>query len=92
VTYAVLRNRSGLFLNPLVGFLRPNFGTQFGVRGHVRAFESGDMSPHSKPSAADAAKLARPGQFPDLLASAILHELQQFDGLMADRSRTRRVL
>jgi len=33
---------------PLPGLYRPKFGKKFGVRGHVRAFESGDMSPHSK--------------------------------------------
>jgi len=33
---------------PLPGLHRPKFGTKFGVRGHLRAFESGDMSPHSK--------------------------------------------
>jgi len=39
----------------------PSSGRDFGVRGHVRAFESGDMSPHSKASAARAAKPPRPG-------------------------------
>ncbi len=39
----------------------PSSGRDFGVRGHVRAFESGDMSPHSKASAASAAKPPRPG-------------------------------
>ncbi len=43
-------------------------------------------------SAAGAAKLARPGQLPDLLAPAILHELQQFGDSMEDRSRNRPVL
>jgi len=39
----------------------PSSGRDLGVRGHVRAFESGDMSPHSKASAASAAKPPRPG-------------------------------
>jgi hypothetical protein len=39
----------------------PSSGRDFGVRGHVRAFESGDMSPHSKASAASTAKPSRRG-------------------------------
>jgi REP element-mobilizing transposase RayT len=41
-------NFSEIFVDPLTGLCRPKFGTQFRLRGHVRAFESGDMSPHSK--------------------------------------------
>ena len=42
----------------------PSSGRDFGVRGHVRAFESGPAvagSPHSKASAASGAKPPRPG-------------------------------
>ena len=39
----------------------PSSGRDFRVRGHVRGFESGDMSPHFKVSAASAAKPPRPG-------------------------------
>src|SRR4029077_18877559 len=45
----------------------------------------------AKLNAVGAAKPARPVQFPDSLAPEILHELQQFDDSMADRSRNRRV-
>jgi hypothetical protein len=38
------------FGNEPTGFEKPHeaIRAHFGVRGHVRAFQSGDMSPHSK--------------------------------------------
>ena len=47
----------------------------FGVRGHVRAFESGDMPPHSKDAHGDSKKLAALKTLPVAITVAIYIQL-----------------
>ena len=70
--YVLLTNCSDVFVNPLVGLHRPNFGTLLATLL----------------KAADAAKLVRPGRFPGSLVLTIRHELRPPDDSMADRSQS----
>ncbi len=88
-TYVYRVNHSGLLLNPLVGFHRPNCGTQFGVRGHVRALKAATCRRTPIITTAGTAKLPPLCHFPDSAAPTILRGLQRFDDSMADRLQNR---
>jgi len=83
---------------PLVGRGRPVFGTKFGMLGHARAFESGDMSRHSKirwplgqkPIIVEVAvTLLRLFRRAGSLVPTILRALLQFAGSMVDQFPSR---
>jgi len=88
-TYVYRVNHSSGRAASVVGQPRPNCGTKFGVRGHVRALKAATCRRTPIITTAGTAKLPPLCHFPDSAAPTILRGLQRFDDSMADRLQNR---